>query len=429
MRFNLALFILFIMAFSFVFSTWEDTIRVYAVDNSNRPIEGATIKVTYQKNQFPIYKDTGFDGESILLTNSEGYADFIINNNVQSVTYEIRYYYIEVSYGTLNKKEKVTCNSMGATCHPREYLHTFTLNTNRVNLNIKDQSGRGIEGAKVSYGGNIYTTDSTGKMFVTIPQNTDFVIVVDYNENKRTVKDKMLKVDKNVDVTFNRYNVQYRIINDEGTNLNAEVILNEEIKQTDEEGMVLFEGIIGNEIDVFVRFENGSREFKSAINQDINTILVMDLAPPVITNVFHEIDVNKNIIFVNAKVTDPNTYGTGLRSASPVKMRYKIGEEGWKTIEMYTTGKDAFQGTIPYEDSHILYEIEAIDAQDNIQKYNGKIDKQGTNSSVNNETDVDDPVIDEPKGEGFINTNTLIIGGVILLIIAFIGYKFYTGEI
>ena len=106
MRFNLALFILFIMAFSFVFSTWSEDIRVYAVDGKNRYIEGVTITITYQKDQFPIYTTTGFDGLVTQETNAQGYADFEINNNVQSASYEIRYYYIQMDYGKLTKKEK-----------------------------------------------------------------------------------------------------------------------------------------------------------------------------------------------------------------------------------------------------------------------------------------------------------------------------------
>ena len=427
MRYNLALFILFIMAFSFAFSAWEETLRVYAMDTANRPVEGANITISYQKAQFPIYKNQNFDGQMSLLTNAQGYADFKIYNTVPNVTYELRYYYVEMNYSNLYKKDKINCTSIGDTCHPKEFTHLFTLNTYRVNLNIKDQSDRPIEGALISYNSHTYTTGPTGKLHVTVPQNTDFIIVVDYESSKRTIKQKMEREDKNVDVIFNRYNVKYQIINDKGTAIPAEVILNEEIKNTDENGYVLFEGIIASEINVFVRFENGSREFTEAINQDINKVFVMDMTPPVISNVFHEISKPKNVIFINAKVVDPNTYGTGLRTSSPVKLRYKVGSAGWKTVEMYVTGKDAFQATIPYENELIMYEIEAIDAQENIQKYNGKIDKEGTDKPIDNGT-ITDPII-IPNDGGEIDFTTILIVAVVIIIIAFIGYKFYSGEL
>jgi hypothetical protein len=428
MKFNLTLFILLILASAFVYSAWSEDLRVYAADAKNRPIEGVTITVAYQKAQFPIYTGMSYDGLVSQKTNAQGYADFEIHNTVTDVTYELRYYYIEMSYSGLTKIDKITCPLMGTKCHPNEKTHLFTLDTHRVNLNIKDQSGRPVEGALVTYNENTFTTSSTGLISLNIPQNTEFIVVVDYGGSKRTVRDTVAREDKNIDVTFDRYNVRYRIINDEGVPLNSEVILNDIIKQTDEDGYVLFEGITGNQLNVFVRFDEGSREFTSAINQDINTNLIMDMTPPTITNAFHQIDEDKNLIFVNAKVVDPNTYASGLRSVSPVKMRYRIGDGGWKTIEMYTTGKDAFQGTIPYENQLIMYEIEAIDAQENIQKFNGKIEGGNNTNSDNNQTTTD-PIVIEPSGEGFINTTTLIIAGVIVLIIAFIGYKFYTGEI
>jgi len=427
MRFNLALFIMIIIASAFVFSAWEENVRVYVVDGKNRPIEGATIRITYQKEQFPIYTGMSYDGDVTQQTNAQGYADFEIYNIVTNPTHELRYYYIDMSYSSLSDNVKVDCPLMGSTCHTGQHLKTFKINTNKVTLNIKDQSERPIEGALVTYGGNEYITGSTGKISINVPQSTDFIAVVDFGENKRTVKDSVAKEDKNIDVTFDRFSVRYRVINDEGVPLNAEVIVNDEIKQTNEDGYVLFEGITGNQLNVFVRFDEGSREFTYTINQDIDKVLVMDMTPPSITNVFHEIDKDKNVIFVNAKVVDPNTHGTGLRSISPVRMRYKIGESGWKTIEMYTTSKDAFQGTIPYENELILYEIEASDTQENIEKYNGRIEKEDINDPPQNGEE--DPIITEPSGEGFINSTTLIIGGVIVLIIAFIGYKFYTGEI
>lgn len=415
------------MAFSFVFSTWEDTIRVYAVDTANRPIEGVNITISYQKAQFPIYKDENFDGKVSLLTNAQGYADFKIYNVVSNLTYEMRYYYIEMNYDKLYKKDKVTCSSMGSTCHPREYTHLFELNAYRVNLNIKDQSDRPIEGALVSYNTNTYTTGSTGKLYVTVPDKTQYIIVVDYEGSKRTLKETIEKQDKSVDVVFNRYNVRYQIVDDMGTSIPSEVILNDVIKNTDENGYVLFEGIVASEINVFVRFENGSREFTESIGQDVNKMFIIDMNPPTLSNVFHEIDKAKNVIFINAKVVDPNMYGTGLRPSSPVKLRYKVGTAGWKTVEMYVTGKDAFQATIPYENELIMYEIEAIDAQENIQKYNGKIDKEGTDNPIDNGTTTD-PIIIPTNGEG-LDFTTLLIIAVVVIIIAFVGYKFYSGEL
>ena len=148
-------------------------------------------------------------------------------------------------------------------------------------------------------------------------------MVVDYGESKRTVKDKMVKEDKNIDVTFNRYNVAYRIIDDENNPLSAEVMLNDLIKETDEDGYVLFEGIIGNELNIFVRYEGGSREFTMPLTQDIDTTLVMDKNPPVISNIFYDKDEAKNVIFINCKVVDPNNQASGLRTSAPVKLRYK----------------------------------------------------------------------------------------------------------
>lgn len=428
MRFNLALFIMLIIASAFVFSAWQEDVRVFVVDGNNRPIEGATIRITYQREQFPIYTGMSLDGDVTQQTNAQGYADFNLHNVVTNPTHELRHYFIDMSYSTLTNSVRINCALMGADCNPGQKIHTFKINTNRVTLNIKDQSGRAIEGALVTYGGNEYITGPTGRISINIPQNTQFVAVVDFGESKRTVRDSVAREDKNIDVIFDRFSVRYRIINDEGVALDAEVIVNDEIKQTDENGVVIFEGITGTQIEVFVRFDEGSREFTYTINQDIDRVLVMDMTPPTITNVFHQIDKDKNIIFVNAKVFDPNPHGTGLRSISPVRMRYKIGDAGWRTVEMYTTGKDAFQATIPYENQLILYEIEASDSQENIERYNGRIEREGEDKPIENGEN-GEPIFIEPPTGGFINTTTLIIGGVIILIIAFIGYKFYTGEL
>jgi len=341
MKFNLALLFMLIFTSTFIYSAWQQDIRVFTVDGINRPIEGAEVTITYQRERFPIYTQFGYDGEVIQKTNSQGYADISIFNRVTDARYETRYFYIEIEYdGLTTRREKINCPLMGSTCFPNEYIHKVTLNTQRVTLNVKDQSGRAIENALVTYNEKQYYTDSNGRIVFNIPQNRDIIMVIDYGESKRTVRDKIVREDKTIDVTFDRFNVKYRIINDEGVAIPSEVILNDEIKQTDENGYVLFEGIVGNQIEVFVRFDEGSRELIEPINQDIDRVLVMDMTPPSITNIFHEVDVPKNVVFINAKIVDPNPHGTGLRTMNPVRLRYRIGDGGWRTVEMYTIGRD-----------------------------------------------------------------------------------------
>ncbi|MCX8199873.1 MAG: hypothetical protein N3G76_00195 [Candidatus Micrarchaeota archaeon] len=429
--FILAALLVLLFAAPVLFASWTEKIEVHVVDKMDRPISGATVTLLYQKSSFPVTSDeSSLDGRIILKTNESGKLIIQFANMVTTPESEVRFYIIKANYSTLRQQsEKILCSSMGATCHDKlPYLKTFTFDAYRTNIVVQDQNGKPIEGAKVYSSGNEYTTGKDGKIWVTVPNGATYTIVIEYGGKKRTITGKINDADDFKTVVFNRYDLRFRVLNDKGEVVPADVLLDGKTVRTDELGYVKFTDILSDNIEVFVRYDKGFRTYNFALTGNLDSELIIDEGEPAVSISSKTADEKSNAIFISVVASDPNPKSSGLRAAEPVILKYNAGD-GWKSITMYQTGKGTYQATIPLVyDKQILLEISAYDSQGNMRTITDsiKITKEDGSSSGNGGTQ--QPGTGEVKGGG-LDMATLAAGIVVVLIVLIILYKKYTGEI
>jgi|GEM_PF-3490153 len=424
---SLCLVLLFASALS---ATWYEQVEAHVVDSLNRPLKGAVVSVLYQKNNFPITEET-LDGSFNMTTNESGKLILSFSNNVDNPAYETRYYVVKALYSGQEKSEKITCGSLGSKCHDNlPFLKTFSFSAYRINIKVQDQNGEPIEDAQVSFDGQEYRSDASGSVWVSAIDGKKYTAVVEYAGKKRTFSGSVHGADVNEVAIIPRYDVRLRIIDDYGSILQSDVMLNGESKHTDDAGYVSFQNVISDNVEIILRNAGGFRQFNLSLYDNVDMEVVLDGTPPTISQVSKKVDAVQKAVFISAAVIDPGSKASGLRTVDPLRFRYKAGNDGWKSIQMYQIGKDAFQATIPLEyDTPINYEIEAFDEQGNENIYAGNFTVESGVTVKDNET-ISENVTATPTDEkGGVDVVTLIAGVLIAVVILLLLYKKYTGEI
>ncbi|MGB9635108.1 MAG: carboxypeptidase-like regulatory domain-containing protein [Candidatus Micrarchaeia archaeon] len=425
--------VLILLTCSVVFASWTEKVEVHAVDAKNRPLKGAVISVSYQKNNFPV-TESSLDGRFNVTTNETGMVLLSFSNQVQVPEYEERYYILRAYYQdeTSTQEEKIKCTSMGPRCHDTQpFLKTFFFDAYRIEITVMDQNGEPIEGADVYIGSQHYQTGSDGKVWINSLNGKPYSITVEYAGKKRTITGSISGKDAEINVAFPRYDIKFRVIDDNGYAVSSEVLLDGMSAKADENGYVYFNNVIADNVQVMLRYANGVKRYNITLTGNIDTELVVDERPPTITSVNKEINEKMNAIFISASVKDPGVKASGLRDTDPIRLRYKVGEEGWKSIQMYTIGKDAYQASIPLVyDTKIYFEIEAYDKQENANSYTDYITVKKGDKGAGEPIVGDQKPPENATGErGGVDIITLIAGIVIFIVILLIIYKKYTGEI
>jgi len=428
MRSSLSLVLLLVFTAS-LFAIWTENVQVYAVDKASRPINGVNIVILYQKNSWPITNDdSSFDGVAVFKTDKSGKVTYTFSDMVDTPTNQIFYYKVKANFSKENKEQKITCVNLEGKCHDTQpYPVTFTFDAYRVNIHVQDQNDLPLEGAAVYTASGNYTTDENGNVWVSVPNGATYSMIVEYGGKKRTITGKISSKDENVAVTLSRFNVRFRVLNDKGEVVPADILVNGETKHTDENGYVEFKNILSDSIGVYLRYSGGVREYNLSLTSNVDQELIVDDTPPVITISQKKADTKQKIITVGVVVTDPNPKASGLRSVEPVILKYNSGE-GWKTISMYQTGKEKFEATVPLVfDTKILFEITAYDNQNKMSTISDSIQVKSEEGQqvANNIT----PENDSEKQGGELDIFTLAAGIVIVLIVLLIIYKKYIGEI
>lgn len=415
-----------------LFAAWTESIVVNAIDKMDRPISNAVVTILYQKRGWPITADeSSFDGSVVLITNKSGKVVFSFANMVDTPEKEIRYYIVKANYSTLSQQsEKVVCTSIGSKCRDNPpYIKTFTFDAYRVNIKVQDQDGKPLQDAVVYTASGNYTTDERGEAWVSVPNGATYSMVVEYGGRKRTISGKISGRDDNQLITLNRYEAKFRVLNDMGNVIPADVLVDGIAKHTDESGHVEFKNIISDNIYVFIRYAGGVREYNITISKNIDQELIIDETAPTVTISGKVADEKQKAIFISAVVTDPNPKASGLRHAEPVVLKYNAGE-GWKSINMYQTGRETFQATLPLVyDTKIMFEISAYDSQDNMNTISDSIFVKRDGGAITENKTGQPTGVEQPQQQDGLDIITLTIGIIIVLIVLLILYKKYTGEI
>ncbi len=412
---------------SLLYSTWHENLVIHVVDELNRPIQYANVTIHFQKQNYPITSDDELDGVVSKLTDANGRASFSFGNYVDNPQYELRFYIVDVNYVGLHKSEKVLCSSFSENCHDKTNLLKYNLRTKRLTVKVQDQDNLPISGADVYYDSFEWTTPSSGEVSIAIPMMSSYTVLVEYGGKKRTLEGRMGGDDVEQKVQFQRYNIKLHVIDDEGSPLPCEVMIGDQVKNTDDNGYVIFENVVDSVVSVMVRYEGGFKEISLPVSASSTIDLVVDNNAPKIEHVNWDTNEERKAVIVSASLYDPGARATGLDQSRPAELRYNVEGEGWRTAQMYPAGKGVYKASIPLVyNKHIAFEIVAYDNQGNSASYSNELYLEGEEDiSTGSNEDSTDKESDEPSSNG---GNNLWLYVVIGLLIALIAYKKYTGE-
>ncbi|VVB57190.1 Carboxypeptidase regulatory-like domain protein [uncultured archaeon] len=347
-------------------SGWGERVEARVLDSYDRPIPGALVNVSW-------YITSARPGVTKTVpTNEFGRAYFQIDS-YEYIVDKVNYtFLVSASYDGLTQS-KVYDHRVGT--GPR----TVWLPVYRVDFETTDQAGKPLSMALSADRMVNTTSDSDGwaQMLLGRGKHT---LYARYGANEQSsVID--VQNDTSIPLSLRLYNLRVRVLDDSGNPLSAQLNVGPSIYSTDSAGYVRLFNLTSSPLPVLAYY--GSFKKEASVNLELfnQTIIVFDSHPPQIDN--PQGVYNGSMLRVQAAVTDPGDYGSGLseRQAS-ISLQYTLpGETKPKTIPMYAIGYNLFEAAIPLTggSGDVRYTIIASDADGNTAQssdvFNLAIDK------------------------------------------------------
>ena len=240
-------------------ASWTEELRLVVVDSENRATYGCTVFVKYQKSKFPVTEST-MDGYTGIVTDGSLVYTITFGDSAPD-DHEIRYYVVGWIMDGESDSERIECDNLGDICHYSQPYHKkLQLNAYRVYVEVKDQKGNPVENVEVTYNNLTRRTGSDGRTWFSVLNRKDYEIKVSSGDFLRTINGKINGEDKTHTVILPRYDLRFRVIDDDGNPMDAEVMVNG-VKKSTKNGEVKFDDVQGNVANVVIRYETGMREF------------------------------------------------------------------------------------------------------------------------------------------------------------------------
>ena len=327
-------------------ASYNDTVNVQVADQLDRPVENASVYVTYQRDSVK-----GLITTSPRLTDSGGFVNFTLINTefVEGVT--DRNIVVRVLYGYKGAVLELVANQ-----HPN--LNVVPLELYRLTVQVLDQRKSPLAGT-VMVGNVTMQTGANGVVSLLVPPG-DTVIVVSYS-NGQAVLTATVKGDTKEELQFEVYDPVVRLLDDNGEQLQGYVTLRDQSLQTNEAGVIAFKDYVGSSA-IFTAQANGHTVVaRKDLALSENVIIFLDLHPPVISDVSVQRSSDR-LVKLRAYVSDPGIYASGMGELSNVYIDYKAGPRTGRET-MYLVGPGAYESEF---DSGIVNSIDyAVYAIDN----------------------------------------------------------------
>lgn len=388
------------------FSTFNDYVSVQVVDMLGRPVQNATVFVTYQRDSL-----RGLQTIS-QLSDALGMASFTIEN-VEIVEGEVdKTVTIRVLYGYKGARREIEVYQ-----HPSSIIIQTELYLLKVK--VTDQRRAPLL-SRVSAGNFTGYANANGDVAFLVPPG-DTTIIADFS-NGQQVKSITVRGDTSEDIIFPVYNPIVKLMDDTGEPVKGYVTLLDRIEEADELGMAKFKDYVGPTA-VFTAQSKGFKQTARAdLSEGTNIIIFFDMHPPEISNIIVE-RLGDRYARVRAMVAESGIYGSGMGELSDVYVDYVSGSRhGRETM---------------YMDSNSIYEAELdVGLADSLSYIVYAIDNAGNRNSVAGSAVL--VILDtNSTSPGIIGGNLgsvgmplpIVLGGVVVLAAVAIGaYLYLTRE-
>jgi len=412
---NAKLLLFCLLASSFIFAGYYETLHVQVLDGNDRFLENANVSIRYQLNSVKGFIETepkltdSMGNVNITIVNTESFAD----NMDDAFTAIARYD---------NQVSKVSYEINGS----RPNIISLKLSVYYLTVRVYDQDRHPLE-AVVTVGPQSKVADSTGTAVMRAAYGSKNVTARYKGFQRSTVLDMM--GDAVREITMPIYNLNMQVMDDNGLPLQAEVIYGNETQQTDTLGYARFTGIPEGLGTATVRYGRFSQDVPVALAMTQDYVAVFDKRSPVISDVNFTVT-DSGIAKIGATITDPGQYASGFDSSTRIYLVYKVNKTE-REIDMYSTAFGKYMAEIPSQKpgSVVVFTIYSIDKAGNRNSVSGDYIVPGgqPQGGTGNQTGGVTGGTQQPFG---IDISTVLVAVVVLVIIGaiYLYYKKTKGE-
>lgn len=335
---------------------WEETFTVRVLDQSMRPIKGAKVNASWELNH--VRGDVWSENK---YSDSQGRAGPFSIASIEYSAEKTKYKYaIHASYDDQRA-------SLGV--EPGEYsdLKTIKLPVYMVTFQVTDPRNKSLSIPLRVDDRYDLKTERDGRALIQLGEGKHYVVPrISDIESKKGFR--VGGKDLTVPIKIKLYNLDVKVMDDQGKPINARVHVGAQSLRTDIKGIANFSNISGSDAAVTAYYGKNKKVIAIDLEQENFMNMIFDTHPPIIEKVENEFK-DQNLI-VRAMIRDQNTFASGLvgKDAS-VEIYYIDTETGsQKKVSMYSTGKDLYEGIVPttINSKTLRYVVQAKDAEGNI---------------------------------------------------------------
>lgn len=402
----LIIFILCLMLTSYAW--WAEKIDVWVIDAKGRGIPNANVTIVYQSSACD--KHASITQQ----TNSTGMAHFEFMNTVEETA--VTKQCVEKSY-VINTNYASVSNSTTAIVGERKQ-YVIVLPVVKYTLKVFGFNNITLPGVYGRFSGYEFRDSLNSILNFYVPIGKSIDVEVIYGNISKT-----MRVNVNEDtissIELPVYNLRVKLFNEMGERISGSIKVDNVIKYAAETEETVFERFPYSSAKFEITLKNTTRVVEVGINSELVNIYV-DFSPPSITDVSLVENEKKNVK-ISATVVDLGQYSSGIYSNPFVKYKFtdetNKTTEGWIEQKMYPLKFQVFETTIPAGGKDFMFEIHAIDKQQNENIYTGNYSFKKTTGGGGIKIEV---------GEISISH---IIGIIIFVFIIFLIYKKIRAEI
>ncbi|MBI4399663.1 hypothetical protein HY570_02845 [Candidatus Micrarchaeota archaeon] len=401
---------IFLIAFLLLNVTafWTEILEVHVVDKKGRPLPNSEVEITYQRE-----KSNALDGKIATTTDASGIYTVKLVNSAPA-QFEKNDIIIKTSFGGVSNTTTLQhLDSFSDTAR----VITTTLPIFELRVKLLDYYNKTIPNGAVRVGPNLAYTNSQGVAILRLPTGT-YEIVGKYGDTQERKISTQVADDVNVDISLPVYNVMLKVINQYGNPVKALITGKSISTYTDDKGELVFNQFQYSQITLLVAANSyPTKNLTVTTGSSQQYTVILDSGAPSISNirVVGNYTAQRKII---VEILDNGNHSSGLQAAY---IEYSTDNgASWNKTNLYPISYKDYEATLPAQKTNttVIYKIIASDKESNIA-----------------ETEVMSFTVREKAPEPSIipgvNLDIILwpVVIVIVLVILFLAYKKYQGEL
>lgn len=385
-----------------------DTLNIKVIDYKYRPIEGAAVTVTYQKDQTT--------GKGYVTTNAQYTgADGMVTETIRNIEVFQGRVACDITISAEYDGKTVT-RKLTAQNHPVETQVRFET-VYLLNLQVVDRFGQPLSNTSIRVNEMYRNTSNSGTVAILVNKGVVDVAVPYLSgviSEKITVNDDLYYV-----LQARIYSMKIKVVDDQGQPLVADIYVeNNEYRGSEAD---VPEIALANPI---VKVVYGSLEKEIPVNlvEKSEYTVSFDLTPPEIRNI--EVKGKEGMLKISFYVYDSGAFASGA-DIKETKVSYTVGGITKTAVPYLASGAYEIEIPAPPENTLLRFTITTYDKEGNMNTVNGEylVIPEEEVPPVNGENGgtVEEPVEDD------LGIILVALGGIVVLALGYLVIRYVRG--